>query len=124
MNVNPLIEKCLEGLTYKGEEVPVSPIVKAKDADAYITYYTYLDQPADYADDEPQSEETSATVDIWCRGDFKPLLAEVKNRLRAASFSIQGIGPEQYESKTMIYHVPIDIYAIGTDDEGGDERWH
>lgn len=50
-----------------------------------------------------------------------------KRKIEAEEYfaiSIQGIGPEQYESKTMIYHVPIDIYAVGTDDEGGDERWH
>ena len=79
-----------------------------------------MERPADYADDEPQCEETSATVDVWCRGDFKLLLREVKNRLRAAGFSIQGIGPEQYESSTKTYHVPIDIYIEGMDEGGTD----
>lgn len=120
MNVNPIIEKALEGLTCRGERVPVSPIARQKDTDAYITYYTYLERPADYADDEPQCEETSATVDVWCRSDFKALLREVKKRLRTAGFSIQGIGPEQYESSTKIYHVPIDIYIEGMDEGGTD----
>ncbi len=120
MNVNPLIEHALKRIIHEKEEVPISPIIRQRDANAYITYYTYLERPADYADDEPQCEETSATVDIWCRGDFKPLLAAVKKRLRTAGFTIRGVGPEQYESSTKIYHVPIDVYIEGTD-EGGNE---
>lgn len=108
MNINPLLESALFGLTRNGHFVPHGPRPHAGDDDVYVTYYTYLDQPESFSDDSPEYGVTYGTVDIFCRGNFKSLLADVKARLRGAGFSVT-IGPELYESDTKYNHVSIDI---------------
>ena len=108
MNVNPLIESALSGLMYNGKIVPVDFLTHEGRTDAHITYYTYSDQDMVFGDDEPELGETSGTLDIFCRGDFKPLLSACKSRLRAAGFSTE-TGPEQYEDDTGWNHVSLNF---------------
>lgn len=108
MNINPLVESALSGLTRSGKAVPHGPRPHKGDEDAYITYYTYLDQSEFFSDDSPEYGITYGAVDIFCRGNFKALLVDVKARLRSAGFSVV-IGPEQYESDTKYNRVSIDI---------------
>ena len=112
MNINPIIESALSGLTLNAKSVPVYPIVctDATKPSTYITYYTMLEKNNAYADDEEVETDTTGTVDIFCKGNYKSLLADVKARLKIAGFTISSSGPEQYESDTGYYHVPIDIY--------------
>lgn len=112
MNINPLIETALSDLKLNAKAVPVYPIVctdKTKPT-TYITYYTVLEKDGAYGDDDAVETDTTATVDIFCKGDFKSLLADVKARLKTAGFTISSVGPEQYETDTGYYHVPVDIY--------------
>ena len=116
MNINPLVENALAGLTYSGKLVPVSPIVNKEKVKppVYITYYTYLDQDEFFADDEPQGGNTYGTVDIYCKGNYKTLLSDVKTRLRAAGFGTT-TGPEQYEKDTELFHVSLDFNIENTE---------
>ena len=115
MNINPLIESALSGLTFGGKTVFYAPLVipDNKKGKAYCTYYTYLEHDVVYADDEPQEAETFGTVDIFCKGDYKSLLQDVKGRLCSAGFIIGDVGPELYENDTGYYHVPVNIYMEG-----------
>lgn len=112
MNINPSIESALSGLKFNTKDVLTYPIVctdKSNPA-AYITYYTVLEKDSVYADDDAIEADTTASVDVFCKGNYKSLLTDVKARLKTAGFTIQSTGPEQYESNTGYYHVPIDIY--------------
>jgi hypothetical protein len=110
MNINPIVLTALSGLMYGGKTVPVDPIVNKSDPkpDTYITFNNYLDQDEYFSDDEPDGGNTYGTVDIFCKGNYKSLLADVKNRLRTAGFRTS-TGPEQYEKDTGYYHVSLDI---------------
>lgn len=105
MNVNPLIETSLAGIG-----CPVDPIKHDGTEDEYIVYYTTIEVGEFYADNEEIATGTYATVDIFCKGNFKALAAEVKSRLKQTGFTIIGYGPETYEPDTGYYHVPIEIY--------------
>ena len=115
MNVNPIIISALAGLTFNGEVVSVTPIVNtsSEKPNTYITYYTLLDKDEAYSDDEAMLSGTYVTVDIFCKGNYKALVENVKLLLKSAGFTIQSIGPEQYEKDTGLYHVPIDLYMEG-----------
>jgi hypothetical protein len=115
MNINPLILSALDGLTIGGKTVPVSPIVYNGPETTYITFYTLLERDETYADDEAVQGATTATIDIFSKGNYKLLIADVKTRLKAAGFTITGSGPEIYESDTGLYHVPIDVYLEDCD---------
>ena len=110
MNINPLVLSALSGVTLGGKTVPVTPIVYTGAETTYITFYTLLDKDEAYADDEAVQAATTATIDIFSKGNYKTLLADVKTRLKAAGFTIQGSGPEIYEKDTGFYHVPVDVY--------------
>ena len=112
MNINPIIESALSGLTLNSKSVSVYPVV-CKDATkptTYVTYYTVLEKDGEYADDDAVETDTTGTVDIFCKGNYKSLLADVKARLKIVGFTILSSGPEQYESDTGYYHVPVDFY--------------
>jgi hypothetical protein len=110
VNINPLVLSALSGITLGGKAVPVSPIVYTGAETTYITFYTLLDKDETYADDDAVQGSTTATIDIFSKGNYKPLLFDVKTRLKSAGFTITGIGPEIYEKDTGYYHVPVDVY--------------
>lgn len=112
MNVNPLIESALAGIS-----CPVSPIRYAGKADTYITYYTTLEEDEEFADDVVISAGTEATIDVFSKGNFKSLVKEVKKRLKQAGFSILPSGLERFEPDTGYYHIVIEIYIEGLEDE-------
>lgn len=110
MNINPLVLSALSGITSGGKAVPVAPIVYTGTETTYITFYTLLEKDETYADDDAVQGSTTATIDIFSKGNYKPFLTDVKARLKSAGFTIQSSGPEIYESDTGYYHVPVDVY--------------
>ena len=82
MNINPIIESALSGLTLNAKSVPVYPIVctDATKPSTYITYYTVLEKDGAYGDADAVEADTTGTVDIFCKGNFKSLLEDVKYR--------------------------------------------
>ena len=110
MNINPLVLSALSNITFGGKPISVTPIVYNGTDTTYITFYALLDKDETYADDEAVQVATTATIDIFSKGNYKTLLADVKTRLKSAGFTIQGSGPEIYESDTGFYHVPVDVY--------------
>ena len=112
MNVNPLIEQALDGIG-----CPVSPIIYGGDADTYITYYTTVEADGEFADDEAIGAGTETTVNVFSKSNFKSLVKEVRKRLKQAGFSVLPSGLELYEPDTGYYHVVIEIYIEGLEDE-------
>lgn len=110
MNINPFVLSALSGMTFSGKPISITPIVYTGSDTTYITFYTVLDKDETYADDEAVQAATTATIDIFSKGNYKTLLADVKTRLKSAGFTIQSSGPEIYEQDTGFYHVPVDVY--------------
>ena len=84
MNISPIIETALSGLKLNAKIVPVYLIActDITKPTTYVTYYTVLEKDGAYADDEEVETDTTGTVDIFCKGNFKSLLADVKARLK------------------------------------------
>ncbi|MDU7339042.1 MAG: hypothetical protein E7L17_13115 [Clostridium sp.] len=116
MNINPIIESALSGLFHNSKAVNIAPLVldTAKKGECYCTYYTYLDQDEYFADDEPVGGNTYGTVDVFCKGNYKSLIKEIKQRLQHVGFRVK-IGPEQYEQDTKFYHVSINVNIENTE---------
>lgn len=112
MNVNPLIENALSNIG-----CPVSPIRYRGKSDTYITYYTTLESDEIFADDIAVGAGTEVTVDVYSKGNFKSLVKEVRKRLKRAGFSILPSGLELFEPETGYYHVVIEIYIEGLEEE-------
>lgn len=112
MNVNPLIEGALADIG-----CPVSPIKYSGKADSYITYYTTSEADEIFADDVAIGAGTDATVDVYSKENFKRLVKEVRKNLKQSGFSILPSGLELFEPETGYYHVVIEIYIEGLEDD-------
>lgn len=110
MNVNPLIENALLNIG-----CPVDVAYHEGREDTYIVYYTLLENPDLYADDEEQEETTYITITIYSKVDYKQLVKEIKNRMKQAGFTHRSGGPESYDSGYVIY--PIEFYIEEMEDE-------
>ena len=79
------------------------------ESDTYLTYYTWLDEPDNFYDDEHHAEIAYGTIDIFSKGNFKDILKGVKNKLKENGFTWTDNGPENFEKDTGYYHVPVNF---------------
>ena len=87
----------------KDTGVPVSFQTYTGTADAYITFFTYLDKPEQHADDKETITGHYVQVDVWSKGDYTDLVNAVHKRMLAAGFIKQSFY-DLYEQDLKIYH--------------------
>lgn len=80
-------------------------------SDVYLTYYTWLEKPENFYNDENHSEIAYGTIDIFSKINFKDILESVKEKLKQYGFTWTDNGPETYEQDTGYYHVPVNFCA-------------
>jgi hypothetical protein len=72
----------------------------------YVTFFEVIDVPKLHADDELKKTETTIQVDVWSKGNFIPLVTQVKQLMKDAGFSYGG-GRDFYETDTKLYHYAL-----------------
>jgi thiamine pyrophosphate-dependent acetolactate synthase large subunit-like protein len=82
--------------------VPVSAISSNNTADEYIVFNEYNQASALNADDDELSTKHFYQVDVYTKGDFTDIVAEVETRLKAASFK-RMFSSETYDSDAQKY---------------------
>ncbi len=112
ININPLIEEAFANFTISGTFIPIAFLNYTGSSNIYLTYYTWLDKPDNFHDDEHHAEITYATIDIFSKGNFKRVLKEVKNKLKENGFIWTDNGAEDFEKDTGYYHIPINFYYM------------
>ncbi len=110
MNINPLIESMFNGFTVDGIDIPIAYQLNEEKRDIFLTYYTRIERPEEFADDLPILEGTYGTINIYSKLDFKLLLKEVKRILKKNGFTVTDSGPEDFEEDTGFYHIPVNFY--------------
>lgn len=78
MNINSIIEKAFADFKVNGKIIPISFLNYTGNADVYLTYYTWLEKPENFYDDENHSEIAYGTIDIFSKNNFKDILESVK----------------------------------------------
>ena len=94
-----------------GKVIPISFLNYTGNSDVYLTYYTWLEKPENFYDDENHSEIAYGTIDIFSKNNFKNTSQAVKSRLKENGFIWTDNGPETYEQDTGYYHVPVNFCA-------------
>ena len=94
-------EKVMAALA--GVGVPVRFQHYSGDAQTYITFFTYLDRPAGYADDRELGTGNYVQVDVWSKKDYGKLVEAVHKKMLAAGFVKQSFY-DLYEEELKIYH--------------------
>lgn len=115
MNINPRIEYAFQDFRVEKSKIPISYQQYKGKSTTYLTYYTYYEEPIEFSDDKAGLECTYGTIDIFCKGNFKKVLKEVKKILKNNGFTVTDVGPEDFEEETGFYHVPVNFYLEGLD---------
>ncbi len=92
--------------------IPISFLHYTGNAETYLTYYTWREEPDNYYDDEHHTEISYGTINVFSKGNFKPILNEVKKILQQNGFSWTDNGPEDFEDDTGYYHVPVNFQVM------------
>ena len=116
MNINPMIKTAFANFTVGTKIIPISYLNYSGKENTYLTYYTWLDSPDNYFDDEHHIEIAYGTIDIFSKINFKNLVKAVKNKLKENGFTWTDNGPETFENDTGYYHVPVNFYYEGETD--------
>ena len=111
ININPIIESAFSDFEVNKKHLPIAFLSYTGNADSYLTYYTWQEQPENFFDDEHHTEIAYGTIDIFSKGNFKGILKEVKKILKANKFTWTDNGPETFERETGYYHVPVNFCA-------------
>lgn len=96
-----------------GVKIPVRFLNYTGQAETYLTYYTWYEKPDNFSDDEHKNEIVYLTVDIFSNKNFKGAIKKLKKTLKQNGFIWEDTAPEQYESDTGYYHVPVNFYYLG-----------
>lgn len=83
--------------------VPVALQTYTGKETTYITFFTYLAQGEQFADDEEIVTGHYIQVDVWSKGNYVDVVDEVKNRMKQAGFR-RRLEHDLYENDTKIYH--------------------
>ncbi|GMO34272.1 MAG: hypothetical protein Pg6B_04660 [Candidatus Azobacteroides pseudotrichonymphae] len=114
MNINPKIEQIFKDFEVDGKQIPIFFMNYSGKSDIYLTYYTWIEKPLAFSDDEYQEEISHITIDVWSKTNYKQIAEAVKQKLKNNNFMWTNNGPESYESDTKYYHLPMNFYIDST----------
>ncbi|MVX64226.1 hypothetical protein GKZ28_11045 [Clostridium chromiireducens] len=96
--INKLVIQALKPL-----KIPVSfQRYSGKDS-TYITFFNYLEQGEQYADNEEKATGYYVQVDVWSKSDYTEVVEKVENYMKAAGFT-RTSAADLFEEDTKIYH--------------------
>lgn len=72
-------------------------------AEQYITFFTYLEQPEQHADDEETVTGHYVQVDLWSRQDYTETVAALHQQMVLAGFRRKNMA-DLYEKDLKVYH--------------------
>lgn len=101
--------KVIEAL--KSLNVPVSFQKYNGKESTYITFFNYLEQGEQYADNEEKVTGYYIRIDVWSKNDYTELVENVKNAMKAAGF-IRTSAADLFESDTKIYHKAMRFFYL------------
>ncbi|OCA98042.1 hypothetical protein BGS1_02280 [Clostridium beijerinckii] len=84
-------------------KVPVSFQRYSGKESTYITFFNYLEQGEQYADNQEKATGYYVQVDVWSKNDYTEVVEKVENYMKAAGF-IRTSAAHLFEEDTKIYH--------------------
>ena len=82
--------------------------------DAYITFFELTNYDVAFADDAPYGSSLSFQIDIWSKGNPRPIATEVDRAMKALGFVRIGTA-DLYEDDTKQYHRALRYRALKED---------
>lgn len=104
--INSLIIEALKPLG-----IPVSFQKYNGKESTYITFFNYLEQGEQYADNEEKETGYYIQLDLWSKNDYTELAHNIKDYMKAAGF-IRTSAADLFESDTKIYHKVMRFFYL------------
>ena len=102
--INDLILGALRSL-----RVPVSFQKYRGKENTYITFFSYLEQGEQYADNEEKETGYYIQLDVWSKSDYTELVENITDAMKAAGFR-RTSAADLFEEDTKIYHKAIRFF--------------
>ncbi len=94
-----------EAITVGGKSVPTAHIKYKGKETTYVVWTIIGNAPALSGDDEPIYGITTVDVDIYSKGNYLKVLAEVKRLMKINGWIWTEDSPEMFEDDTGLYHI-------------------
>lgn len=95
--------------TLKPTGVPVRFQVYNGEKDTYITFFEYNQMGALYTEDVEDKTRHSIQVDVWSKGNYSLLVAQVRELMLNAGFT-RNSENEFYEDDLQVFHKVFRFY--------------
>lgn len=104
--MNNLIEKTLSDFTVNGKKIPVKFLRYNGNEETYITYMMTDADSVLHGDDELLNYIEYYDFDIYTKGNYRPIIKELKGLLESAGFmwEVERTSEDMYEDDTKYYH--------------------
>jgi hypothetical protein len=86
--------------------VPVAFRVYRGSETEYIRFFEIVDVPTAYAENELQNTQKSIQIDVFSKGNYAPLIEQVKTLMKEAGF-LWKASQEFYEEDTGYFHYAL-----------------
>lgn len=94
-----------EALTVGGVSVPTAHIKYKGEAETFVAWTIIGDAPALSGDNEQLYSIATVDVDIYSKGNYLSVLAEIKRLMKINEWVWTGDSTEMYEDDTGFYHI-------------------
>ena len=94
-----------EAITVDGVSVPTAHIKYKGKETTYVVWTIIGNAPALSGDDEPIYGIATVDVDIYSKGNYLKVLAEVKKLMKINEWLWTEDSPEMFEDDTGLYHI-------------------
>lgn len=117
--MNNLIEKTLSDFTVNGKKIPVKFLRYNGNEETYITYMMTDADSVLHGDDELLNYVEYYDFDVYSKGNYKPIVKELKALLESAGFmwEVERTSEDIYEDDTKYYHKTL-CFSIERSENG------
>lgn len=105
--MNELITNIFKNFKVNNILIPVEFIKYTGKKETYITWQGVGENPIFASDDEITNSEYELDIDIYTKGNYLPILKEVKKIMNENDFIWTGDSPDMYENDTDFYHKTV-----------------
>ena len=102
--MNDEIELMFKNFTVKNKKIPVEFMNYTGKEETYVTYISLGETPELHADNEAIASINTYDFDIYTKGNFLPILRELKKILKANKWRWQEDSEDMYEEDTRYFH--------------------
>ena len=88
-------------------DISVAKLYYGGKESTYITFFSFLDNPEFYSDNELKKIGHYIQLDIFTKDDYSDLVIKIDELMENSGFIKRANGPEIYDENTGLYQKPL-----------------